>query len=56
MPKPMPLREVPKPKNEKYNNPIPVWEWLKKHVAIEAQMRDKSSMKDKGKVVDVESK
>ena len=54
-PKPTPTREVPKPKKDKQKKWMSVHETPRKHAATQAQGKERSSMKEKGKVVDLEA-
>jgi len=52
--KPTPVREVPKLKKYKQNKLVPVHKSTRKHAATEAQRKEKTSSKEKGKVVDLD--
>ena len=52
--KPTLVREVPKPKKDKKNKPMPVHKSSRKHAATQAQKKEKLSAKDKVKVVHLE--
>jgi len=53
-PKPTSIREVPGSKKDKKNKPMPVCESPRKHAATQVQRKEKLSVKEKGKVVDLE--
>lgn len=53
--KPRLVREVPKPKKDKQKKHMPMHESQRKHVATQAQKKEKMSANDKGKVVDLKA-
>jgi len=53
-PKPMLMREVPKPKKDNQKKLMPVCESPRKHAPTQARRKEKLSAKEKGKVVNLE--